>query len=187
MDNVTYQLDDLFFVIATQNPLDLAGTYPLPSAQLDRFLFKIRMHHVDRDSEIQVLQTYRQRRDTQRNDLPRVTRSQVFQARRVVDQVRIDDEIKECLVDVARALRADERVLQGASTRSMVLMMPALQARATLHGRDYVSGEDIEDLALYVFGHRIDLAPGVTNVAEVLKEVSAQPLERLSRSTLRRR
>jgi MoxR-like ATPase len=188
VDNVTFRLDDLFYVIATQNPLDLAGTYPLPSAQLDRFLFKIRMEHIDRASELEVLTTYRKRRDFVRQDLPRVTRTQVFQARGIIDeQVEIGTAVKECLVDIARQTRQDERVLQGASTRSLVLMLPALQARAAMRGRDYVSSEDIEALVPRVFGHRLDLAPGVTNLAEVLEEVSAEPLERLTRTTMRRR
>ncbi len=188
VDNVTYPLDELFFVIATQNPLDLAGTYPLPVAQLDRFLFKIRMVHIDRESELDVLETYRERRDTERPDLPRVTRGQVLQARRVIDEkVAIDRQVKECLVDIAEAVRSDERVLQGNSTRSLVLMLPALQAVAALRGRDYVAAEDVESLAPRVLGHRIEMAPGVTDVDEVLGEALARAVERLSRSTLRRR
>jgi MoxR-like ATPase len=188
VDNVTYRLDPLFFVIATQNPLDLAGTYPLPAAQLDRFLFKLRMDHIDRDAELQVLATYRERRDAERNDLPRVTRTQLLLARKVIDeQVTIHPSIQECLVDIARALRADERVLQGVSTRSLVLILPALQARAAMAGRDYVSADDIAALAHRVFGHRVELAPGVPSFVEVLKAASAGPLERLARSTLRRR
>lgn len=187
VDNVTYPLDELFFVIATQNPLDLAGTYPLPVAQLDRFLFKIRMVHIDRDSELDVLETYRVRRDVDRSDLPRVTRSQVLAARRVVDeQVHIDSQIKECLVDVASAIRSDERVLQGNSTRSLVLMLPALQALAALRGRDYVNGEDVETLVPRVLGHRIELAAGVGSVGEVLQDATERGIERLARSTLRR-
>jgi MoxR-like ATPase len=188
VDNVTYRLDPLFFVIATQNPLDLAGTYPLPAAQLDRFLFKLRMEHIDRDSELQVLATYRERRDADRNDLERVTRTQLLEARRVIDeQVAIHPAVQECLVDIARALRADERVLQGVSTRSLVLILPALQARAAMAGRDYVSGDDITALAPRVFGHRVELAPGVPGFGDVLTAASAEPLERLARSTLRRR
>ncbi len=188
VDNRTHPLDDLFFVIATQNPLDLAGTYPLPVPQLDRFLFKIRMEHIDRSAELDVLNTCRERRDTVREDLPRVTRTQVLHARRVVDdEVAIDSQVKECLVDVARAVRADERVLQGSSTRSLVLMLPALQALAALRGRDYVAGEDIRTLVPRVLGHRIELAPGITHLQEVLDEAMAPPLEGLARSTLRRR
>jgi MoxR-like ATPase len=188
VDNYTHPLDGLFFVIATQNPLDLAGTYPLPVAQLDRFLFKIRMVHIDRSAELDVLRTYHERRDLERSDLPKVNRREVLAARRAIDEhVAIGDEVKECLVDLAAALRGDERVLQGNSTRSLVLMMPALQALATLRGRDFVSSEDIETLAVHVLQHRVELAPGVTELRAVLKECMAEPLERLSRATLRRR
>jgi MoxR-like ATPase len=175
-------------VIATQNPLDLAGTYPLPVAQLDRFLFKIRMVHIDRAAELDVLRTYRERRDLERQDLPRVSRDDVLMARRVVDeQVVIGDEIKEFLVDVSRAIRADERVLQGNSTRSMVLMLPALQALAALRGRDFVTSEDLLTLLPRVLGHRIELAPGISEIHDVLQDCLAAPLERLQRATLRRR
>jgi len=188
VDNVTYPLDELFFVIATQNPLDLAGTYPLPVAQLDRFLFKIRMEHIEREAELDVLHTYRERRDVERPDLSRVTRTQVLLARRVIDLgVAIGSEVKECLVDLARAVRADERVLQGSSTRSLVLMLPALQALAALRGRDYVDSRDIETLVPRVLGHRIELAPGVADLREVLADAMVRPMETLARSTMRRR
>ncbi len=188
VDNVTHALDPLFFVIATQNPLDLAGTYPLPAPQLDRFLFKIRMDHIDRDAELAVLDTYRTRRDQDRPDLPRVSRDEVLDARRAVEEeVAIDDAIKACLVDVSRNLRSEERVLQGNSTRSLVLMLPALQAMAAVRGRDYVTSDDVEALAPRVLGHRVELAPGVTGFDEVLAEAMAGPLEALARKTLRRR
>ncbi|MEM7351727.1 MAG: AAA family ATPase [Acidobacteriota bacterium] len=188
VDNQTFPLDELFFVIATQNPLDLAGTYPLPVAQLDRFLFKIRMVHIDRQAELEVLETYRQRRDTHRVDLPKVTRSEVLAARRAIDQhVAIDGQVKECLVDIAQAIREDERVLQGNSTRSLVLILPALQALAVLRGRDYVAAEDIQTLIPRVLGHRVDLAPGITELEVVLEEAMERSIEGLARSTMRRR
>lgn len=84
VDNVTYPLDDLFFVIATQNPLDLVGTYPLPTPQLDRFLFKITMDHIDRQSELDVLDSYKQRRDLQQEKIT-VTRDEVLFAREQID------------------------------------------------------------------------------------------------------
>lgn len=188
VDNVTYPLDPLFFVIATQNPLDLAGTYPLPVAQLDRFLFKIRMQHIDRTSELAVLNTYRQRRDIQRQDLPKVARLDVLAARKAIDEhVVIEAPVKECLVDITHAIRHDERVLQGNSTRSLVLMLPALQALAALRGRDYVSSDDIRTLIPRVLGHRVELAPGVNDLEQVLQEVMEGPIEALARSTMRRR
>ncbi len=188
VDNRTYPLDDLFFVIATQNPLDLAGTYPLPVAQLDRFLFKIRMEHIDRAAELEVLNTHRERRDTAREDLPRVSRTEVLEARRAIDeQVTIGEAVKVCLVDIAQAIRNDERVLQGNSTRSLVLLLPALQAMAALRGRDYVASDDIQTLAPRVLGHRVDLAPGITEMQTVLEEAMESSIEGLARSTLKRR
>jgi MoxR-like ATPase len=184
VDNVTYRLDDLFFVIATQNPLDLVGTYPLPTPQLDRFLFKITMDHIDRDAELGVLDTYRERRDKTLAAVT-VTRNEVLEARRNIEQaVNINAAIKECLVDISRNLRADDRVLQGNSTRSMVLMLPALQVSAALKGRSFVSADDIELLLPRVLGHRIEIAPGVTEIERVLRDCMRPPIEQLARSTL---
>ena len=187
VDNVTHALDELFFVIATQNPLDVAGTYPLPVPQLDRFLFKIRMNHIERDAELEVLRTRRDRRDTERGDLARVRREEVIAARRAVDaNVTVHDAIHECLVDVSRALRADERVRAGNSTRSLVLAVPALQALAVLNGRDFVASEDVERLLPFVLTHRIEAALGATAADEVVKECMVAPLEKLARGTLAR-
>ncbi|MFT4817317.1 MAG: MoxR-like ATPase [Pseudohongiellaceae bacterium] len=184
VDNVTYQLDALFFVIATQNPLDLVGTYPLPTPQLDRFLFKITMDHIDRESELDVLDTYKQRRDLSADKIT-VTRDEVLFAREQIDAaVTISSSIKSALVDISRNLREDERVLQGNSTRSMVLMLPALQVAAALRGRDYVSAEDIELLLPRVLGHRIELAPGVADLNKVLIDAMRGPMEQLARGTL---
>ena len=184
VDNVTYPLDDLFFVIATQNPLDLVGTYPLPTPQLDRFLFKITMAHIDRESELDVLATYKERRDKTAQRIT-VTRDEVMAARRQIDNlVVISQAVKTALVDISRNLREDDRVLQGNSTRSMVLMLPALQVAAALRGRDYVSAEDIELLLPRVLGHRIELAPGVSDINRVLADNMRAPMEALARSTL---
>lgn len=185
VDNVTYPLDPLFFVIATQNPLDLVGTYPLPTPQLDRFLFKIGMQHIERDAELQVLQTWQQRRDADGEQI-RVGRNEILAARRVIDhEVYISDSIKTALVDIARALRADERVLQGNSTRSLVLALPALQVLAALRGRHYVNADDLETLLPPILGHRVELAPGVADFRRVLRDCMREPMEALARSTLK--
>lgn len=186
VDNTTYPLDPLFFVIATQNPLDLVGTYPLPTPQLDRFLFKISMEHIDRDSELDVLDTYRQRRDISRSSSAAVTRDEVLGARTTIDaEVHIAKSIKTALVDISRMLRVDDRVLQGNSTRSMVLLLPALQVHAAFKGRNYVNAEDIEVLLPRVLGHRIELAPGVSDINKVLKDCMREPMEQLARATLK--
>lgn len=184
VDNASYPLDELFFVIATQNPLDLVGTYPLPIAQLDRFLFKIQMVHVDRASELEVLKRWGRPRAAA--NLPAaVSRDDIVAARKVTrEQVGVSDQIHVCLVDTARALREDKRVLQGVSTRALVLAIPALQTLAMLRGRDFVTAADVEALALPLFQHRLELIPGVDDVASVVNEALAGPIDALSRGTL---
>ena len=184
VDNQTYQLDKLFFVIATQNPLDSVGTYPLPVAQLDRFLFKVKMDHIDRTSELEVLNAWGIPRE--RQDLEMVNRDEVISAREAIrHQVFIHESVKSCLVDFAAALRSDKRCLQGVSTRSLVQAIPALQARALLCDRDYVSSDDISYLAPYIFGHRLTVIPGVRDVNALISDALQGPLEELSRSTTR--
>ena len=186
VDNETHTLDDLFFVIATQNPLDLAGTFPLPSPQLDRFLFKIEMKHVDRASELDVLSSIAERRSGPGHELPRAHRGELLAARRTVEeQVYVAQEIREALVDVAAATREHPHVLQGVSTRSLVMALPALQARALLRGRSFVSAEDLEALAPAIFGHRLELTPAANGAAEVVRECLVGALEKLARASLR--
>jgi MoxR-like ATPase len=187
VDNVTHRLDDLFLVIATQNPLGMAGTFPLPAPQLDRFLFKIRMEPIDREAELEVLASFRDRLRFEPPSGPRVPREAVLGARDAITElVRVEAPVRECLVDLAGLVRDDARVALGLSTRALVQGIPALQARAIGHGRDYVSAEDVEALALPLFGHRLMLAPGLTDPEPVLREALLTPLETLARSTLRR-
>jgi MoxR-like ATPase len=187
VDNDTHELDRLFFVIATQNPLDLAGTYPLPTPQLDRFLFKIEMKHISRDAELDVLAQYPTPHLEAAASLPGVTRTQLLGARDVLRHgVRLDPLFRETLVDLARTLRSDKRVLQGASTRSLVLMMPALQAHAVVHGRDFVTPGDLEVLAPHVFRHRIECAPGVDDPTQVIREALEPQIEKLSKQAMKR-
>ena len=185
VDNVSYQLDDFFFVMATQNPQDLAGTYPLPVAQLDRFLFKIRMEYIDRESEIEVLRTRLERLQPPGQDLPRIHRAEVIEARHLIEQeVHASPAVLACLVDIAREIRANPHVAQGISTRSLVMAVPALKARALARGRGFISGEDVEALAPYIFSHRVSLAVPTANTVAIVKEALARPLEALSRATL---
>ena len=185
VDNESRPLDQLFFVLATQNPLDSVGTYPLPLAQLDRFLFKIKMAHIARDAELEVLASWGKPR--QACALPTVTRDDVINARAVLrEQVVVDPAVHRCLVDIAQALRDDKRCIQGVSTRSLVLAIPALQTRAMLHGRDFVAPDDIEALAPNVFQHRLSLVPGAGDAAAIVRDCLRGPIEALSRGSLRR-
>jgi len=186
VDNVSYPLNEFFLVIATQNPRDVAGTYPLPVAQLDRFLFKIRMDYIDRESEIAVLQTRLERRAPPGADMPKVMRAEVLEARTIIEEtVFVSPLIYTSLVDIARAIRSSPRVTQGISTRSLVLIVPALKASAVMRGRDYVSSEDVEWLAPYVFAHRVSLASSSDDAGRIVAECMKPPIEELSRSTLK--
>lgn len=188
VDNRTRRLDALFFVIATQNPLDLAGTFPLPQAQLDRFLFKVRMTHLTRTAELELLTRLDEVLAGPPEDLPRVTRSEVLAARRAAHQgVYIHPAVKEALVDIAQATRDHEAVLQGVSTRSLVLAMPALQVTAMLHGRDFVSPQDVSHLAPYIFAHRLALAPGSDEAERVVADCARRAMDRLARASVGRR
>ncbi|MBM4291470.1 MAG: AAA family ATPase [Deltaproteobacteria bacterium] len=183
VDNKTYALDPLFFVIATQNPLDSVGTYPLPVAQLDRFLFKVRMKHIDRAAELEVLSAWGLPRE--REALPGVSRDEVLAARAAIQRdVFVSEAVRVCLVDAARAVREDKRCAQGVSTRSLVQGLPALQARAALAGRDFVSAEDVEALSGPLFEHRLTLIPGVRDAQGLIADALRAPLEALSRATL---
>lgn len=184
VDNQTYALDPLFFVIATQNPLDLVGTYPLPTPQLDRFLFKLTMNHVERDAELEVLNTWQQRRDRSSARIE-VGRTEILHARHAIDAgVYISEAIKTALVDISRALRIDERILQGNSTRSLVLILPALQVLAAMRGRNYVNADDLETLLPHVLAHRVELAPGSADFVKILRDNMRDPMEQLARKTL---
>jgi len=164
----------------------LAGTYPLPVAQLDRFLFKVRMDYIEREAELEVLATRLERRTPPGSDLPGVGRAEILVARTAIEGgVHCSQAVLACLVDVARAIRASPSVAQGISTRSLVMAVPALKARALARGRDFVSGEDVEALAPCIFAHRVSLAAGGVDPQEVVAASLREPLEALSRSTLR--
>jgi MoxR-like ATPase len=185
----TLPLDELFMVIATQNPYDGAGTYPLPAAQLDRFLFKIRMDYLNPGDELTVLRN-RQVASAPSPVIHPVSRDHILYARsRVQRFVSVSDRIHVCLVEIANALRKHSRVAQGPSTRSLVLMESALKAAAALEGRDYATAEDVGRLATKVFTHRILLNGGRRNrndeeAEKVVAECLAGPLERLIRSSM---
>ena len=188
VDNTSHALGRLFFVIATQNPRDQAGTYPLPVAQHDRFLFKIRMNNIDRDSELDVLRSIHERCTPPGNDFPMVPKSAILEARQSVDNfIYVDDRINQCLVDMANALRQSPYVAQGISTRSLVLMIPALKACALKRARDYVTADDVSYLVPYVFAHRLELTAGMEDPIKVIRECCKKPLEDLCRSTLKKR
>lgn len=186
VDNETHRLDPLFFVIATQNPIDLAGTYPLPTPQLDRFLFKLRMEPIAEDPEMDLLQRYPVQALDAMAGLPQVSRDALLAARAALrEHVALDPALRKALVALAQGLRQDPRTVQGPSTRALLLALPALQAHALLEGRNYVLPADIAALTPVLLSHRIVFRDGPEAASEVLADQLAPVMETLAKLALR--
>ena len=126
IDSVTYPLDTLFFVIGTQNPLDMAGTYPLPTVQLDRFLLKIPMSYVDESVEREIVASSEIIKNNVSNLAPVVSRSDVLEAQKACKNVTISSDIVDSIVELVRATRASTVIQYGASTRAAIMLKNAL-------------------------------------------------------------
>ena len=171
VDGVTHKLPAPFMVLATQNPIEYEGTFPLPEAQLDRFLIRIHLGYPSPADEVTVL-------DLQQNQHPVDTIMQVtnpveiLQLQRAVKEIYVDPLIKQYIVALANATREHESVYLGASPRGSIAMFRTSQAKALLEGRDFVTPDDVKELALVTMGHRIIMSPGAkvkgTTVADVV-------------------
>ncbi|MEM6489701.1 MAG: MoxR family ATPase [Pseudomonadota bacterium] len=163
IDGTDHDLGSYFFVVATQNPIEQQGTYPLPEAQLDRFLFKVLIDFPDADVELSILQAHAaQPLDMkQRTEglLKVVGRDALDGARALVDTIRLDDDILRYVLSLIRATRNDPDIAHGASTRAADMLAAAVRAAAALDGRDYALPDDVKDLFLPALRHRIVLGP----------------------------
>jgi MoxR-like ATPase len=156
IDGVTHKLKKPFFVMATQNPIEYEGTYPLPEAQLDRFLLKMKMGYPDIEEEMEVLN--RAERTPPIEDLePVITLEGLRGLQLDIKNVFVDDTIKRYIVDIAGRTRVHGSVYLGASPRGSIALMKAAQAYAFMYDRDYVLPDDIQYLAPFVLSHRIIL------------------------------
>ena len=153
----TKDLPDPFVVIATQNPIEQEGTFPLPEAQLDRFIVKTSLGYPDRDGELEILEL-REGRTTRKPEVGAVmTPGEVEALRQVPEAVRVDRTIKGYIVDIARASREHEYVTLGVSPRGIQRFYEAARARAVIAGRDYVAPEDVKAIAVPIVKHRLVL------------------------------
>ena len=149
-----YRLDSPFLVLATQNPVDFHGTYPLPESQLDRFLILLDLGYPQGDAEIDILQSHV--RDHPLENLESVlTRHDVERMQQQVRAIRMERSISRYVVDVAQDTRQDTRLRLGVSPRGSMMLCRAAQAAAFADGRDYVLPDDVQRLAPYVLAHRI--------------------------------
>jgi MoxR-like ATPase len=163
IDGKDHALGDEFMVVATQNPIEQQGTYPLPEAQLDRFLFKIIINHPSRDEEREIV-----RRHGHRSAMPRVEDfglqpvadvAMLAAIRETVTRVSLSDALIDYIVDVTRATREHSSLEVGASTRAANMLAAAVRAFAVLQGRDFVIPDDVKALALPVLRHRLTMSP----------------------------
>ncbi|WP_416379382.1 AAA family ATPase [Erythrobacter sp.] len=163
LDGETYPLGDSFMVVATQNPIENQGVYPLPEAQLDRFLFKLLVPYPAEEEEARIVATYGKRSGPQRPaDLGVVAVTNaagIAAASAALSQVTVADEITAYVVRLVRATREHAELTVGASPRAAVLLAGAARARAALEGRDYVIPDDVKALAVPVLRHRLTLSP----------------------------
>lgn len=182
IDNVTHPLDQLFFVIGTQNPLDLAGTYPLPLVQLDRFLLRIPMSYVDAEVEREILDSIDQIEAESKGIKPVITREALLEARKASREVSISAEILDTIVAIVQDTRTNSLLQFGASTRAAIMLKRALGAWALIQQREYVTEDDLKFLAPFVFLHRLRFHPGAGKPDEAFSSLIAPHIEKLSRA-----
>ncbi len=157
-DGVTRRLDLPFMVVATQNPLEHEGTYPLPEAQLDRFMMRLVIGYPDRAKTLEILDTHGIR-NTFEDLQPVVTATDVMRMVDVARQVHVAASVKGYIVDLVEGTRRHSELMLGASPRSALYMQRVARARAAMQGREYVTPDDIKELAEPVLAHRMVLRP----------------------------
>jgi len=176
--NKTYLLDKPFFILATQNPIEMEGTFPLPEAQLDRFLLKIFMDYPTREEEMEILERYTIRGEPSVERV--VSKDEVIALQQLCRDIPVSDDLKTAAVGLVLATRTWEGVQYGASPRATIGLILSAKARAFLQGRNYVSKEDLHVMAYPVLRHRIILGfeaerKGLTRdqvVTDILKSQS---------------
>lgn len=154
IDGVTYTLDDPFFVIATQNPIESQGTFPLPEAQMDRFLMKLSLGYPEHNAEKNVLTQYNSASPLEALQ-PVCTRADIQKASEAVKNITVSEPIKDYIINIAEATRTSDRLRLGVSPRATLALMKASQAYAAIMGRDYVIPDDVKKVSVPVLSHRI--------------------------------
>ena len=156
VDGTTRILTKPFFVMATQNPVDYEGTYPLPEAQLDRFLFKLRMGYPSKAEEFEVLTLAEKERPIHKMTSV-ITKEELVEIQNQIQEVYVDETIKHYIIEITGQTRKHPSIYLGTSPRASIALMKAAQAYAFISGRDYIIPDDIQFLAQYVLPHRMIL------------------------------
>ena len=175
VEGETHPLKEPFLVIATQNPIDLEGTYPLPEAQLDRFIMRIAVGYPGREEEREILSRRRQRGSEEVHVPCVVQREELLAMQAALEAVQVDPSIEEYIVDLARATRDDPRIALGASPRGTLALFRLARAKAALSRRDFVTPDDIKAMAVPALAHRLVLRPELwvskVEAADIVQEL----------------
>jgi MoxR-like ATPase len=159
IEGLTHALPMPFLVIATQNPIEYEGTYPLPEAQLDRFLLRTAFGYPTREDEVDVLGRRIERGSEDVELHAVIDRDTLLEMQRAVEDVHVADEIREYCVDLVVATRASQSAAVGASPRGSLALLKLARCRAALNGRDYVLPDDVKAIAVPALAHRLVLRP----------------------------
>ena len=184
IDGETRLLPEPFLVMATQNPIEMEGTFPLPEAQLDRFMLRIRLGYPTPEEESDILLRFERELDLPQLDAV-TDASELHKMQSLVNQVLVDDSVREYIVGIVQASRNNQSLILGASPRAGLALYKASQAHAALEGRDFVTPDDVKVLAPPVLSHRLIVASNARlrgrTAAQVVREVLALvpvPIER---------
>lgn len=159
-DGTTYKLDFPFLVIATQNPIEQEGTYRLPEAQLDRFLFKVNLLHPSLEEEQEILKRFRNNSRIDFSAIKNIFSTQDLEKiQETVENIRVDDSLVKYISEITHETRAHGKIYLGASPRASLSMLKAAKAMAAMRGRDFVVPDDVQYVAYHVLNHRIILTP----------------------------
>lgn len=185
VDGQTHTLDEPFFLIATQNPVETAGTYPLPEAQLDRFMMLIKMGYPTVAEELQIINRYISH-DPLEDLMPVCSKNDLFKMKEMVKEVFVHDSVKEYITHLVEATRKHPMLVLGVNPRGTLALLKCTQAYAAIMGRDYVTPDDVKALCTSVFSHRL-LSYSTdrnTTVSRILSEILSSvevPTERWKR------
>jgi MoxR-like ATPase len=158
IDGITHPLPRPFLVMATQNPVELEGTFPLPEAQIDRFLLRIEIGYPSQAEENDILQRFRANSDMP--ELPSVTDpTEIIQMQKERSEVRVEDSVRDYIVRIGRSTRDHPEIQLGASPRAAIALYHSSQAWAAIHGRDFVLPDDVKYMSPHVLTHRLMVSP----------------------------
>ena len=155
LDGKTHPIADPFIVIATQNPIEYEGVYPLPEAQLDRFLVRLQLGYPSRSDEVEILKRRMQRAHEEIRLEPVVDGETILELQKTVEGIHVDDDVLGYVTDIVQATRAQRQVEVGASPRGSLAIFKLARARAVFHGRDYVIPDDVKEIAGPALAHRM--------------------------------